>query len=116
MQRKIQIKIIASGNYFYLWFMEVNEALVEKLAHLSKLTFSNDEKAEIAGDLKKMIDFVEKLNELDLQTVEPLMHMSDEINVLRDDKIKGSVTRAQALINAPDADGQFFKVPKVIKK
>lgn len=96
--------------------MEVNEALVDKLAHLSKLTFSVEEKKEIAGDLQRMIGFVEKLNELELEGVEPLMHMSDEINVLRDDEIKGSVSRENALKNAPETDGQFFKVPKVIKK
>lgn len=96
--------------------MEVNEALVDKLAHLSKLSFSPDEKKEIANDLQRMIQFVEKLNELDLTDVEPLMHMSDEINVLRDDEIKGSITREEALKNAPATDGKFFKVPKVIKK
>ncbi len=96
--------------------MEVNEALVDKLAHLSKLSFSTSEKAEIAADLERMIGFVEKLNELDLHNVEPLMHMSDEINVLRDDEVKGSITREQALKNAPETDGRFFIVPKVIKK
>jgi aspartyl-tRNA(Asn)/glutamyl-tRNA(Gln) amidotransferase subunit C len=96
--------------------MEVNDALVDKLAHLSKLTFSENEKKEIAHDLQRMIGFVEKLNELDLKEVEPLMHMSDEINVLREDKIENSISRNEALLNAPETDGQFFKVPKVIKK
>lgn len=96
--------------------MEVNEALVDKLAHLSKLSFSPAEKKEIAADLERMIAFVEKLNGLNLEEVEPLMHMSDEMNVLRDDEVKGSVSRAEALKNAPLTDGQFFKVPKVIKK
>lgn len=96
--------------------MEVNEALVDKLAHLSKLSFSPDEKKEIAGDLERMIAFVEKLNELNLENVEPLMHMSDEMNVLRNDEVKGSVSREEALKNAPLTDGQFFLVPKVIKK
>ena len=63
-----------------------------------------------------MIAFVEKLNELDLDNVEPLLHMSDEVNILRDDVVKGSVSRLQALQNAPLHDEQFFKVPKVIKK
>lgn len=96
--------------------MEVNEALVEKLAHLSRLTFSESEKKEIADDLQRMIGFVEKLNELDLKDVEPLMHMSEERNVLRDDVVKGSISREEALQNAPATDGTFFKVPKVIKK
>lgn len=96
--------------------MEVNEALVEKLAHLSRLTFSESEKKEIADDLQRMIGFVEKLNELDLKDVEPLMHMSNECNVLRDDIVKGSISREEALQNAPETDGTFFIVPKVIKK
>lgn len=96
--------------------MEVNEALVNKLAHLSKLTFTSQEKIDIASDLQNMIGFVEKLNELDLKDVEPLMHMSNEINVLRNDQIKGSINREDALKNAPETDGTFFLVPKVIKK
>ena len=96
--------------------MEMNDQLVEKLAHLSRLQFNESEKAEIKNDLQRMIGFVEKLNELNLDGVEPLMHMSEEINVLREDEIKGSVSREEALKNAPLHDDQFFKVPKVIKK
>jgi aspartyl-tRNA(Asn)/glutamyl-tRNA(Gln) amidotransferase subunit C len=96
--------------------MEVNDAMVEKLAHLSRLQFNETEKAEIKNDLQRMIAFVEKLNELDLDGVEPLLHMSDEVNVLREDEVKGSVSRDEALKNAPLHDDQFFKVPKVIKK
>lgn len=96
--------------------MEVNDAMVEKLAHLSRLQFNEIEKAEIKSDLQRMIAFVEKLNELELNGVEPLLHMSDEVNVLRDDEVKGSVSREEALKNAPLHDEQFFKVPKVIKK
>lgn len=96
--------------------MEVNDALIEKLANLAKLKFENAEKEEIKRDLQKMIGFVEKLNELDLEGVEPLLHMSDEVNVLREDEVKGSISREEALKNAPLHDDQFFKVPKVIKK
>lgn len=96
--------------------MEVNDALVEKLAHLARLEFNATEKEEIKKDLQKMISFVEKLNELDLTGTAPLLHMSDEINVLRDDEVKGSIPRDQALKNAPDHDERFFKVPKIIKK
>ena len=96
--------------------MEVNDAMVEKLAHLSRLQFNETEKAEIRNDLQRIIGFVEKLNELDLDGVEPLLFMSDEVNVLREDEIKGSISREEALKNAPLHDDQFFKVPKVIKK
>ena len=96
--------------------MEVNDALIDKLAHLARLQFNTEEKEEIKNDLQRMIAFVEKLNELDVAGIEPKLHMSDEINVLREDEIKGSVSRDEALQNAPATDGIFFKVPKVIKK
>ena len=96
--------------------MEVNDALVDKLAHLARLKFDAHEKEEIKNDLQKMIVFVEKLNELDTTGIEPLLHMTDEINVLREDEVKGSIPRAEALKNAPLHNEKFFKVPKVIKK
>ncbi len=96
--------------------MEVNDALVEKLANLAMLHFDEPEKAAIKSDLQRMIQFVEKLNELDTTGIEPLLHVSENVNVLRDDEVKGSITRAEALQNAALHDEQFFKVPKVIKK
>jgi len=96
--------------------MEVNDALIDKLAHLARLKFNDEEKEEIKHDLQRMISFVEKLNELNLGDVEPLMHMSDETNVLREDEVKDSISREEGLKNAPLHDEQFFKVPKVIKK
>jgi aspartyl-tRNA(Asn)/glutamyl-tRNA(Gln) amidotransferase subunit C len=96
--------------------MEVNDAMVDKLAHLARLEFNDSDRQEIKTDLQRMIAFVEKLNELDLTGVEPLLHMSNRVNVLREDEIKGSVDRESALKNAPLHDDKFFKVPKVIKK
>lgn len=96
--------------------MEVNDELVDKLANLARLRFEQTEKAEIKKDLQKMISFIEKLNELDTAGVEPLLFMTDEANVLREDEVKGSITRQEGLLNAPLKDEQFFKVPKVIKK
>ncbi|MBI1341446.1 MAG: Asp-tRNA(Asn)/Glu-tRNA(Gln) amidotransferase subunit GatC [Terrimonas sp.] len=95
--------------------MEINDELVDKLAHLSRLSFKKEEKQEIKQDLQKIIQFVEKLNELDTTGVEPLLHMSEEINVLRDDEVRDSISRETALKNAPLHDEQYFKVPKVIK-
>jgi aspartyl-tRNA(Asn)/glutamyl-tRNA(Gln) amidotransferase subunit C len=96
--------------------MEVNDDLINNLAQLSRLEFNNEEKREIKNDLQKMIAFIDKLNELDTTGVEPLLHMSDNINVLREDEVKGSISREDALKNAPLHDEHFFKVPKVIKK
>ena len=96
--------------------MEVNDALVDKVAHLARLKFDDSEKESIKKDLQNMIAFADKLNELNLDGVEPMIHMSDEVNVLRDDIVKGSVSREDALKNAPEHDDKFFNVPKVIKK
>ena len=96
--------------------MEVNDALVEKIAHLARLEFNDTEKQAIKEDLQKMIAFVEKLNEIETDKVEPLLHMSKEINVLREDEVKGSVSQYDALKNAPARKEEFFTVPKVIRK
>ena len=96
--------------------MEVNDLLIENLAKLSHLSFDDDEREEIKADLQEMISFIEKLNEVDTTGVAPLLHMSSNVNILRDDVVQGSISREEALRNAPDTDGIFFKVPKVIKK
>lgn len=89
--------------------------MIDNLAHLARLQFSDDEKESLQKDLQSMIAFVEKLNEIDTTGVEPLLHMSSEINVLREDEVKNSITHEEALLNAPVQDDEFFKVPKVIK-
>jgi aspartyl-tRNA(Asn)/glutamyl-tRNA(Gln) amidotransferase subunit C len=96
--------------------MEVNDALIDNLSNLARLEFSAEEKQGIKKDLRRMIDFVEKLGELDTTGVEPLLHMSPTTNVLRDDQPQASVTREEALANAPATDGTYFMVPKVIRK
>ena len=83
---------------------------------LSRLHFNDTEKEAIKNDLQKMIQFVEKLNELDTTGVEPLLHMSSNVNVLRADEVEGSIAREAGLQNAAVHDEYFFKVPKVIKK
>lgn len=96
--------------------MEVTEQMVDKLAHLAKLSFNETDKKAIQQDLQSMIAFVEKLQTLDTTNVAPLLHMGNNTNVLREDVVKGSISRNEALLNAPLKDEQFFKVPKVIKK
>lgn len=96
--------------------MVVNDALIDKLADLSRLEFNAKDREEIKNDLQRMISFVEKLDELDLSDTEPLLHMSENMNVLRDDEVKGSISREDGLKNAPEHDELYFRVPKVIKK
>lgn len=90
--------------------------MVEKIAHLARLDFPEAEKASVKQDLERMIRFVEKLGELDTTGVPPLLHMSDVVNNLREDEVRGSIPTAAALQNAPRHDGRYFQVPKVIKK
>jgi aspartyl-tRNA(Asn)/glutamyl-tRNA(Gln) amidotransferase subunit C len=88
----------------------------DRLALLGRLAFTDAEKEEIRSDLERMISFVDKLNELDTEGLEPVLHMSAEVNKLRRDLVAGSVTSEEALLNAPAKLNQFFTVPKVIKK
>jgi len=96
--------------------MQVDDALIDKLSRLAMLRFDESEREEIKSDLQKMIGFVDKLKELDTTGVEPLIHMSPNLNILRDDVVGNMISREEALQNAPLHDDQFFKVPKVIKK
>ena len=96
--------------------MEVTDEMVEKLAWLSRLSFNDEEKKAIRADLQDLIAFVDKLKEVDVEGVEPLIHMSQETNVFRDDVEKGSVSRDEGLKNAPSVAGDFFTVPRALKK
>lgn len=96
--------------------MKLNQETTQKIAELAKLEFNEEELASIQKDLEQMIGFVEKLREVDTTGVEPLTHILDEGNKLREDIIQGSADTETALRNAPNREGDFFTVPKVIKK
>jgi aspartyl-tRNA(Asn)/glutamyl-tRNA(Gln) amidotransferase subunit C len=96
--------------------MEITNELVDNLANLSKLSFDSEARSEIRNDLQKMVGFIEQLQTVDTNGVEPLLHMGDAVNILRQDQVQGSIQREEALLNAPLADEAFFKVPTVIKK
>ena len=95
--------------------MEINRETLHKLAHLARLNFSSESEKEMLRGLNDMINWVEKLHEVDTEGVEPLTNMSQEINSWREDEVKADISREQALKNAPKNDGEFFKVPKVLK-
>ncbi|KIC90450.1 Asp-tRNA(Asn)/Glu-tRNA(Gln) amidotransferase subunit GatC [Flavihumibacter sp. ZG627] len=96
--------------------MELTKEMIAQLASLARLEFNEEETLRIQDDLARMISFVEKLGEIDTTGVEPLLHMTDIRNNLRDDLPQGSMDRQTALAIAPDADQEYFYVPKVIKK
>lgn len=87
---------------------------VEEVAHLARLEFTEEGKADILNDMNRMLAFVDKLNEMDTDGVEPLIYMTDEKNVMREDVSKDTITQKEALKNAPKKDSDYFKVPKVI--
>ena len=96
--------------------MKIDQETIEKIAHLARLEVIESEKEGLLNDMNKILSFMEKLNELDTEGVAPLVYMTDEINVFRNDEVKHEITVAQALHNAPKQDGKYFRVAKVIKK
>lgn len=95
--------------------MKVNDALIDKLAGLAKLEFDEEAKAAIKKDLSRMLDFVEQLNEVNTEGIEPLIHVNEETDRLRDDEVTEKLSQKDALKNAPLHDGYYFKVPKVVE-
>jgi aspartyl-tRNA(Asn)/glutamyl-tRNA(Gln) amidotransferase subunit C len=87
---------------------------VEHIAELARLKFSKDELENFTHQLNQILEYMEKLNELDTKNVEPLSHPIEGNNIFREDELKQSISREEALKNAPDSDDEFFKVPKVI--
>lgn len=87
---------------------------VEEVAHLARLEFTEEGKLDILNDMNRMLAFVDKLNEMDTDNVNPLIYMTDEVNVMREDDPKITLTQKEALKNAPKKDSDYFKVPKVI--
>ena len=96
--------------------MEVNNKLIQDIAKLSKLKFDDSAEEKMKSDLEKMLAFVDTLNEIDTEGIDPLIYMSEEVNVLREDKVSEKISQEDALKNAPEKDSDYFKVPTVFKK
>lgn len=96
--------------------MKIEPALIDKLADLSRLEFNDQERASIAKDLERMLAFVEKINELNTDNVEPLIHITQAVNRTQPDVPEPPVNRADALKNAPKKDSDYIRVPKVLQK
>jgi aspartyl-tRNA(Asn)/glutamyl-tRNA(Gln) amidotransferase subunit C len=96
--------------------MKIDDSMIEKISRLAYLEFGEEEREKIRKDLEQILTFVEKLNELDTEDVDPLVYLSENKDVLREDKAIRTISTEEALLNAPEKDGRFFKVPKVIHK
>lgn len=94
--------------------MKIDKQLISKLEHLARLELSEEEAGRLADDLNRILEMVEKLQELDTSETAPLVYINEDVNVLREDKVEGQVSREEALRNAPDHDDEHFKAPKVI--
>ena len=88
--------------------MKVDIELIDNLATLSKLSFKADQKEEIRQDLEKMLNFMEQLNAIDTNGVEPLIYVNEEVKQL--------ITKEEALSNAPIKNEDYFMVPKFVNK
>ncbi len=94
--------------------MIIDEETVDKIAHLARLELNSSEKSAMIDDMNKILGFMDKLNEIDTTGVEPLVYMTDEVNILREDTVKQEITHQEALLNAPKHDDDYFLVSKVI--
>ena len=96
--------------------MKIDNKLISDLSQLAKLDFDEKSSLNMQEDLKKIIGFIEKLSEINTDTVEPLIYLSEELNVLRDDDEINNLSQERALQNAPVKDSDYILVPKVLKK
>jgi len=94
---------------------KIDRQQVRKVAQLARLDLTEAEIEEFTGQLGAMLEYVEKMNELDTATVEPLAHCLPIHNVFRADEVRESLGTEQTLANAPQRDGPFFKVPKILE-
>lgn len=95
--------------------MRIDTGTIEKVAQLARLELADEEKDSLLEDVEKILTFMEKLKEVETSGVSPLVYMTDEQNVLREDIVVSDLNKLNALKNAPDEDGDFFRVAKVIK-
>ena len=94
--------------------MQIDDQLIFRLENLARLQLSPAEREAIGSDLGNILEMVEKLQEVDVNGVEPLVYVNAATNRLRKDEISNQVTRAEAMRNAPDHNDEHFRVPKVI--
>jgi aspartyl-tRNA(Asn)/glutamyl-tRNA(Gln) amidotransferase subunit C len=94
----------------------IDSKLVRHVAHLARLELNEQELAQFTKQLASILEYMEKLQNLDTATVEPTSHAMPLKNVFREDEVKPSLPVKDVLKNAPAKEGNFFKVPKVIEQ
>ncbi|MEM8485651.1 MAG: Asp-tRNA(Asn)/Glu-tRNA(Gln) amidotransferase subunit GatC [Bacteroidota bacterium] len=94
--------------------MSVSVEDVKYIAALARLSFSEDEQARLAGEMNAILSYMAKLDELNTDDIPPMTHVLDVNNVFRAEDVEQRISHDEALKNAPDADSDYFRVPKVI--
>ena len=94
---------------------KIDRQQVRKVAKLARLDLTEAEIEEFTGQLGAILEYVEKMNELDTAEVEPLAHCLPISNVFRTDEVRESLGAEKTLANAPQRDDSFFKVPKILE-
>lgn len=94
--------------------MKLSTSDVEYVAKLARLDVTQSEKEKFTAQLNDILLYIDKLNELDTQGIAPMTHAIAVTNAFREDRVTDSLGTQGALANAPDARGEFFRVPKVI--
>lgn len=95
--------------------MKIDKESLQKIAHLARLEMPESAEKEMMDSLNSVLTWMEELNEINTDNVKPLIHMSLEVNALREDEIIPNISREQGLKNAPKQNGEYFMVPKVIE-
>jgi aspartyl-tRNA(Asn)/glutamyl-tRNA(Gln) amidotransferase subunit C len=96
--------------------MNITKDTIYKVANLARIEVQEEEVQELIPEMSKILTFMEKLNELDTDRVEPLVYMNEEVNVWRDDEVRNQIDLDQGLGNAALRNERFFMVPKIIEK
>lgn len=89
---------------------------LEKIAQLARLTLKESEKEKFLEQVNQILKYMEKLNQVNTDGIEPLSHSMDLVNVMREDIEKPSLSQDEALKNAPSKNDKFFRVPKVVSR
>ena len=95
--------------------MNVDKDTLRKVAHLARLQLDTNQEDKLLEGFNNIIDWMSKLNELDTEQVKPLIHLSAELNILREDQVKDVLAHDKGLKNAPQKDSDYFRVPKVLE-
>ena len=96
--------------------MQITDELLDRICRLSKLDIPEEKRERMKGDFQKMLNFVDQLQAVDTNGVEPLIHMTEEVNHLREDQPYEGMGPEKTLFNAPEKSDRYFVVPKVVKK